>query len=922
MNQIMGDFTASEQAPDIPAPASLTLITSSKPSRLAKRYYLDGGEIRKQPAGAMVAGHAERIEAATLEEFAAILASLSSNQALAYGVGALASAPVYSRKEWQRLGRPDGALTRTRDAFAWPRGPGIMLGDYDPADGHEALSSEELNAALIDAVPALAGVARVEWFSASSLIYNGDGQVRGIEGQRRYWMAKEAHDLPRAAKALEVYLWAAGHGYYTISKSGALLPRTLLDMSVWQPERLDFAAGAVCAAPLEQRRGAPIVVGGAPLLDTRAVLPDPDATTRARADKAKREARQAMQPQADMVREDYIEGMVFDMADPDDEEAVAAARETVSRALDTDTLAGDFPLAIIHGGARIETTVGEVLDNPEQYHGCLTLDPLEPDYQGGKEVGKLYLLTARPNLYSFAHGGRNFKLTRPPARVELVKGRTVDAVEQVLSLMRRAPDVFDFGGPLVTVNAGEVHPMDEHSLKHWLGGTTQFWRLHRTPKGQMVEVLEDPPTAIAKQLLSLGERRRLKRLEGVITAPTLRPDGSILNQPGFDELTGLLLEADSDDLYPVPAQPTTDEVEQALERLMLPFSDFPLVGPVDRGVLLAALLTAAVRPVLDTAPAIGFDAPVQGSGKTLLAKCIAVLSLGTVPTVWPHTHARDDEEIRKRIMTILMTGARAVIWDNVIGVFDSAALAGALTSRHYSDRILGKTGAANVPNKAIWLLTGNNLTLAGDLPRRVLKCRIDPEMDRPFARQFDLDPEAYCKRHRQQMIADALTIIRGWLLSDAVPAPGSMASFEGWDSMVRQPVAWISREFDLLGEYADPMEAVDAAQAADPEQEQLDALLSSLSGVFGADPFTSKDVKRVLDRCADAKRPNSFEAIPDDEQQTLAETMDEFRTGREHTGRSIAKVLQFRADRVVKGRRLRKRPGRGGVSVWIVEPVK
>lgn len=897
------------------ASATLTIINSVKPAYLAKHYRLDdSGELVKSPGGELVSGTAEVVTVSSLSEFAALLSSLSPAQALTYGVPERNSVKIVTKSQWLKMGRPADAVPRSKDAFSWPAGAGVMMNDYDPGADAGVLDREALLASLYAAVPALAGVAALWWPSSSSHITRSDTgeDLTGLRGQRLYWIAQDAGDIPRAGEALETYLWAAGHGRIEVGAAGQLLKRTLIDSSVWQANRLDFAAGAACTAPLEQRRGHPVVLDGAPVMDTRAVIPDPDPATVAAAERAILEAKREAKPEAFAVREAYLEERAIEMAGADaDDERLEHCRAVVCRALDHDTLAGDFPLVIDVDGQRLALTVGDVLDDPERYHGCLTLDPIEPDYQGGKVVGKLYLMGSRPRLYSFAHGGLSFKLTRPPARVELVKGRTVDAVEQVLALMRRAPDVFDFGGPLVTVNAGQVHPMDEHSLKHWLGGTTQFWRLHRTPKGQMVEVLEDPPTAIAKQLLSLGERRRLKRLEGVITAPTLRPDGSILNQPGFDELTGLLLEADSDDLYPVPAQPTTDEVEQALERLMLPFSDFPLVGPVDRGVLLAALLTAAVRPVLDTAPAIGFDAPVQGSGKTLLAKCIAVLSLGTVPTVWPHTHARDDEEIRKRIMTILMTGARAVIWDNVIGVFDSAALAGALTSRHYSDRILGKTGAANVPNKAIWLLTGNNLTLAGDLPRRVLKCRIDPEMDRPFARQFDLDPEAYCKRHRQQMIADALTIIRAWLLSGAAPAPGSMASFEGWDSMVRQPVAWISREFDLLGEYADPMEAVDAAQAADPEQEQLDALLSSLSGVFGADPFTSKDVKRVLDRCADAKRPNSFEAIPGDEQQTLAETMDEFRTGREHTGRSIAKVLQFRADRVVNGRRLRKRPGRG-----------
>ena len=903
--------------------ATLTIITSTKPSRLAKCYRLAGSELVKDPGGDMAQGSAAVFNVESLVTFASLLQSLKTNQALAYGRPERLNTGLVSKRRWLDAGRPDDPIPRSKEHFSWPAGAGVMMADYDPGEGMQPLSRDDLLACLHAALPALADVAALWWPSSSSHIVNtktGD-DLTGLRGQRLYWLALDARDIERAGKALQTYLWAAGCGWVDVGAAGQRLKRTLLDASVWQANRLDFAAGAECIPPLAQQRGEPVPVGGVvAVLDTQAVIPDPDPSTLAAAEKNRVAAMLTAKPEADMVQADYIETRASEMVGSEaSDETLEQSRETVKRALNNGVLAGDFPIMLVaDNGSQQALTVGDVLDNPDRYHNCLTLDPIEPDYQGDKTVGQLDVMGAHPRLYSFAHGGKTYKLSRPPARVELVKGRTVEAVEQVLSIMRRAPDVFDFGGPLVNATDGRVYPLDEHALKHWLGGATQFWRWHKLNNGDHAEVLEDPPVSVAKALLSLGERRQLKSLSAIITAPTLRLDGSLLNRPGFDEATGLLLEAEGDEIHPVPMHPTGEQVETALERLMLPFADFPLVGPVDKGVLLAALLTAAVRPVLPTAPAVGFDAPTQGSGKTLLAKCVAVLALGEVPTIWPHTHARDDEEIRKRIMTILMTGARAVIWDNVIGVFDSAALAGALTSQHYSDRILGKTGHANVPNKALWLLTGNNLTLAGDLPRRVLKCRIDPETDRPFARQFDLDPEAYCQHHRQRMIADALTVIRGWLASDDAPAPGNMASFEAWDLMVRQPVAWVARRFDLLGEYTDPMEAVDAAQAADPEQEQLDALLCSLSDVFGSDPFTAKDVKKIHDNYHDPQLKDF--ALPDAE-QALAETISEFKTTRQLNARAVGNVLKFRADRVVNGRRLRRRNGRGNVTAWVIENV-
>ena len=187
------------------------------------------------------------------------------------------------------------------------------------------------------------------------------------------------------------------------------------------------------------------------------------------------------------------------------------------------------------------------------------------------------------------------------------------------------------------------------------------------------------------------------------------------------------------------------------------------------------------------------DAPVQGSGKTLLASCIAALATGRSPEIWPHTAGRDDEEIRKRLFTALRDGTTALIWDNITGVLDSAALASAITAPVLRDRVLGRSESLGIPNRAMLLLTGNNFCPAGDMPRRIITIRIDPGTDAPFARQFDLDPLDYVLEHRIDLAGAALVLIRGWLSSGAPRAAGRMASFEAWDDLVRQTVCWIGR---------------------------------------------------------------------------------------------------------------------------------
>src|SRR5690606_28969848 len=332
----------------------------------------------------------------------------------------------------------------------------------------------------------------------------------------------------------------------------------------------------------------------------------------------------------------------------------------------------------------------------------------------------------------------------------------------------------------------------------------------------------------------------------VVTAPVVRPDGSIFDRPGYCRKTRLLLDpADPDGMASVPLTPSIDQARQALDRLLFPFETFPFVNETARGAMLAALLTAAARPVLPTSPAFAFDAPTQGSGKTLLALCVGALLEGRDPGTWSHAAGRDDEETRKRLFTALLSGAKAIVWDNVVGAFDSASMAAALTSPSMTDRILGKSESHQLPNRALILFTGNNFSLKGDMIRRVLVCRIDPGIEAPHKRSFDLDPLAYTLANRTEMLRDACILLRARFVYQTERAPGSLASFEAWDAMVRQTVVWADAVL-RPGAFGDPVDLIDAGQADDPEREALGELLEALREKFGSSEFTAKQVKTAI----------------------------------------------------------------------------
>jgi hypothetical protein len=98
------------------------------------------GALLKEQGGWLSRGEAQRLELAGLSEFADLLRTLTPKNALSYGVSDHESAIVVRQGalEWARQWEWEHpVIARTRKAFRWPQGPGIMMVDYDPAAEEE-----------------------------------------------------------------------------------------------------------------------------------------------------------------------------------------------------------------------------------------------------------------------------------------------------------------------------------------------------------------------------------------------------------------------------------------------------------------------------------------------------------------------------------------------------------------------------------------------------------------------------------------------------------------------------------------------------------------------------------------------------------------------------------------------------------------
>jgi putative DNA primase/helicase len=107
----------------------------------------------------------------------------------------------------------------------------------------------------------------------------------------------------------------------------------------------------------------------------------------------------------------------------------------------------------------------------------------------------------------------------------------------------------------------------------------------------------DPPEKIATTMLSRVGEWTFPPLAGVITTPTIRPDGSLLTAPGYDRSTRLFHMRDPalDLAGLVPDRPTREDAAKALTDLQYLIKNFPVVNETDHAVALSGLITPIVR---------------------------------------------------------------------------------------------------------------------------------------------------------------------------------------------------------------------------------------------------------------------------------------------------------------------------------------
>jgi hypothetical protein len=363
------------------------------------------------------------------------------------------------------------------------------------------------------------------------------------------------------------------------------------------------------------------------------------------------------------------------------------------------------------------------------------------------------------------------------------------------------------------------------------------------------------PLEAAKRAVDAPEALvMLRALAGVTNTPMVRRDGSILDMPGYDAASGyLFLPGPGVNVAAVPTEPTDEDVRAAVALLDEMVAGFPWETKDDKANYYGLLLTPLLRMLAPPSyKAFFIGAHQPGSGKTLLADVARIIHGGILRSEMP----ADEQEIKKMTTSLLATTSAPVVHiDNVTGVLRSPTLAGLLTSSgELQDRELGKTSNVTFTNDRVWVFTGNNPSLGGDMVRRTITIMIDPNMANPERREFAIrDLPAWVTVNRNRLIHALMVMVRYWVASGARPAIRKQSdSFAQWEACV----AGILEACEVGGAF-DQESGVRAAKGGDDDG--LSVLLEHIRDSFGDKPWT---VRELLTAEPDAFRADSREWLP------------------------------------------------------------
>ncbi|TAK28618.1 MAG: hypothetical protein EPO40_12945 [Myxococcaceae bacterium] len=394
---------------------------------------------------------------------------------------------------------------------------------------------------------------------------------------------------------------------------------------------------------------------------------------------------------------------------------------------------------------------------------------------------------------------------------EIIVGFDEEAVaDEGIAALAACPELFVHDAQLVTLvpraHPGlalaramptlRIEPLPSPRLRELLSRSAR-WLVPQSGDDAQ-HVVSHVPKWVVSGIASRRHWPGLRPLTAVVTAPVLRPDGTILATPGYDEATGLYL-APREALPTFDDSPTMADARDAAETLLASVEHVPFAAPADQAAWLAMVLT----PLARFAVAAGLPLCVVEDSPRSRWSDDVITDIANLVVAGPPVAIDADDLVpspRRSIDALRENG------ESIARITNGAARPAVVWRRIHE--VLERTRATN---GFVWFASTTRAMRDAELNRFALITRCEG------GRMTEHDGDAFIRdRTTSDLLVAGLTILRAYQVAGRPPVRLTRwAGFERWSGVVRAAVVWcgLPDPVTSLGQTPEPTNATDAAAA-------------------------------------------------------------------------------------------------------------
>ncbi len=315
-----------------------------------------------------------------------------------------------------------------------------------------------------------------------------------------------------------------------------------------------------------------------------------------------------------------------------------------------------------------------------------------------------------------------------------------------------------------------------------------YWR--KTRQGEIFEVKSLSPNKSDIILCSEIFEQALPQIERIfsIPLPIMYNEKLTFPKKGFDERFSSWTPFDSPKIE--NENMTIKEAKEIIDNL---FSEFCFLTEQDKANAIAGLLTPFLRGLYEDfntrTPIFFYLGNRERVGKDYCAGITGIVydgqSIDENPISSGDRNSNNNEELRKKITSALISGRKRLHFANNKGYINNAILEQVSTSKIYSDRLLGRNEIVNLPNEIDFSLSGNvGVTYTPDFANRCRFVNLFLEIEDANSRKFN-NPllHEWIKENRGLILSAMFSLIKNWIDKGMKKGSVPFASFPNWASI-------------------------------------------------------------------------------------------------------------------------------------------